>query len=88
MLKDLLAKLEAQHGIDPTMGQGVLNTIVQHIKEKFPMVGGMLDSVMGGQQGSTTDPNSSIPTSNSGTGESTFQKLEDLAKGKLGGLLG
>lgn len=88
MLTELLEKLEGQHGISPELGKGVLNTIVEHIKEKFPMVGNMLNGVLGGQAGSATTDNSSNQT-NAGTGgESTLQILEDLAKNKLGGMFG
>ena len=85
MLKELLEKLEGQHGIPQEQGTGIINTIVQHIKDNFPMVGGMLDSVMGGQNTSTTaSQNGQVTPVN----ESPLQKLEDLAKSKMGGLFG
>lgn len=84
MLSDILQKLEAQHGIAPQQGQDILNTITQHIKENFPSIGGMLDGVIG-QQGATNQ--TSVAGSESTGNESALQKLEDLAKSKLGGLI-
>lgn len=83
MLTDLLQKLEAQHGIAPAQGQNILNTITQQLKEKFPMVGNMLDNVIGGNAAAA---NTSGAQPN--VHESKLQQLEELAKGKLGGLFG
>jgi hypothetical protein len=55
MLSELLQKLEAQHGIPQSQGSSILNTIAQHIKEKFPQVGGMLDSVLGTGTAASSD---------------------------------
>ena len=85
MLSELLQKLEGEHGIAPAQGTGILNTITQHIKQQFPVVGEMLDKVLGSQANSTV--NSSNPL-NTSVNESSLQQLEDLAKSKLGGLFG
>ena len=83
MLSELLQKLEIEHGIDPAKGQNVINTITQHIKEKFPSVGGMLDTALGNQTTAPID-NTGVPTNTDS--ESTLQKIEDFAKSKLGGI--
>jgi hypothetical protein len=85
MLQDLLKKLEEEHGIAPSQGSGILNTITQHIKQQFPMVGEMLDKVLGSQ--ATSTENTSNPLNNT-VNESSLQQLEDLAKSKLGGMFG
>lgn len=85
MLSELLQKLETEHGIPPAQGSGIINTIIQHIKEKFPQVAGMIDSVLGSQKSGTSNMNGS--TVNDGS-ENSLQQLEDLAKSKLGGLFG
>lgn len=88
MLSELLQKLEAEHGIDPAQGTNILNTIAQHIKEKFPMVGGMIDNLFAGQGTTTTSAADNTNVQSSNNSESTLQQLEDMAKSKLGGLFG
>lgn len=85
MLSELLQKIEGEHGIPPEKATGVINTIVEHLKEKFPQVGGMLDSALGTQ---TASPSTGTTPDASGGNESMLGKLEDLAKSKLGGLFG
>jgi hypothetical protein len=36
----LLQKLQDEHGIDPEQGHGILNTVLQFIKDKVPMASG------------------------------------------------
>ena len=85
MLSGLLEKLEQQHGLAPSQSSGILNTIAQHIKEQFPQIGGMLDSVLG-TQSSGTDATSAGQSNVAGN--SSLGELEELAKSKLGGLFG
>lgn len=85
MLTELLQKLESQHGIAPSQGQNILSTIAQHIKEQFPMVGGMLDKAFGSGHPVAGDSNNNQNISGH---TSSLQQLEDMVKGKLGGLLG
>jgi len=87
MLSELLQKLETEHGISPEQGSNILNTIAGHIKEKFPMVGGMIDNLLGTQT-ATTDATGTTTAGTTATHESTLQQLEDMAKSKLGGLFG
>ncbi len=49
MLSELLQKLETEHGIPPAKGSAIINTIIQHVKEKFPQVAGMIDGFLGSQ---------------------------------------
>lgn len=86
MLSDILQKLEAEHGIDPAQGQNILNTITQQITERFPAVGGILNGVLG-QQATTTQAQTQTTSLPSTGQETTLQKLEDMVKGKLGGLI-
>ena len=85
MLSELLQKLETEHGIPPAQGSGIINTIIQHVKEKFPQVAGMIDSI----SGSHITDSSNMPGASLNDGsENSLQQLEDLAKSKLGGLFG
>ena len=90
MLSGLLDKLEQEHGIAPAQGSGILNTIAQHIKEQFPQIGGMLDSVLGTQSAATSATTNTVnPTTATNSGStSSLEELEEMAKSKLGGIFG
>ncbi len=95
MLEELLQKLQSEYGLSAQQASGILSTISGFIKEKFPMAAGMIDNLLPGANtntaGTTTNTQGSsdildeisnmIP---GGVGE----KLEEMAKGKLGGLFG
>ncbi|MDQ6904336.1 MAG: hypothetical protein M3139_15165 [Bacteroidota bacterium] len=85
MLSELLQKLETEHGIPPAKGSAIINTIIQHVKEKFPQVAGMIDGLLGSQ----TPTNSNVKGNPSNDeSENSLQQLEDRAKSKLGGFFG
>jgi hypothetical protein len=50
-MEELIEKLKSAHGLTTEQSQGILNTIVDFIKEKFPMVGGAVDNLF--QSGTT-----------------------------------
>lgn len=85
MLSELLQKLETEQGIPPAQGSAIINTIIQHVKEKFPQVAGMLDSVLGSQISGTSNMPGAAASDGS---ENSLQQLEDLAKTKLGSIFG
>ena len=80
-MQELIQKLQDEHGITPEQSTGVVNSVVLFIKEKFPMVGGSLDHLLG-----TT--NSEQTSSNPSADESAFDKAKDFAKEKLGSIFG
>lgn len=82
MLQELTQKLQDEHGITPEQSTGVVNSVVQFIKEKFPMIGGSLDHLLG------TTTNSEQVSLNPSVNESTFDKAKDFAEEKLGGIFG
>ncbi len=45
-MEELLQRLQSIHGLSADQSSGILNTITGYIKEKFPMVGGALDSFL------------------------------------------
>lgn len=53
-MQDLLEKLKANHGLSTEQSQGILNTIKDFIKEKFPMVAGAIDNLFPNQEDSPT----------------------------------
>lgn len=98
-MEELLQRLQSIHGLSAEQAQGVLGTITGYIKEKFPMVAGAVDNLF--PQGSTTAAGAS-PAGNAAHGNGSFldkiseiipgsgagEKLEQLAKDKLGGFFG
>ena len=45
-MQELIDKLQSTHGLSAEQAHGVLNTIKEFVKEKFPMVGGAIDSIL------------------------------------------
>lgn len=99
MLEELLQKLQSEHGLSAEQSSGILNTISSFVKEKFPMMAGMIDNILPSgtavsnaeskakTSGSPDDGNIMDKISEilpAGAGE----KIEEIAKDKLGGLFG
>ena len=84
-MQELIQKLQDDHGLEPQQAHGILNTVKEFIKEKFPMVGSAIDNMF-----STTTQ--TIPTSGTTQGqggESMTQKAEEVFDGlktKVSGL--
>jgi hypothetical protein len=64
-MEELIKKLQENHGLTAEQSYGILNTIKEFIKEKFPMVGGAIDNLLpndasaktpAGDAGSTEGP--------------------------------
>jgi len=64
-MEDLIKKLQEKHSLTAEQARGILSTITDFIKEKFPMVGGMVDNLFppndddetsAGDTGSTEGP--------------------------------
>ncbi len=53
-MQDLLEKLKVNHGLSDDQAQGVLNTIKDYIKEKFPMIESAIDDLFPHQDDSPT----------------------------------
>jgi len=45
-MEELIKKLQDNHGLTAEQSYGVLNTIKEFIKEKFPMIGGAIDNLL------------------------------------------
>ena len=52
-MQELIEKLKNNHGLSAEQAHGILNTIKDFAKEKFPMIGGAIDNVF--PSGSNTD---------------------------------
>ena len=97
-MEELLQRLQSIHGLSPEQSQGILNTITGYIKEKFPMVGGAIDNLFpAGNTAPAAETTTAAPSQDTGgfldkisdmiPGEAG-EKLEQLAKDKLGGFFG
>ncbi len=47
-MQELIDKLKENAGIDDEQAKKVLETIKEYVTEKFPMLGGAVDSLLGG----------------------------------------
>jgi nucleoid DNA-binding protein len=48
-MQELIDKLKEQAGINDEQAVKALETIKEYVKEKFPMLGGAVDNLLGGQ---------------------------------------
>ena len=87
-MEELIEKLKNSHGLSSEQAHGILNTITNYVKEKFPMVGGAIDNLF--QSGTTpSGPGTTPSDANSATTPGTSgQSIEDFAKDKLGSFFG
>lgn len=44
-MQDLIKLLEEKNGLTPEQSKEVLNTIISYVKEKFPMIEGMVENL-------------------------------------------
>ena len=82
-MEELIQKLQDSHGISAEQGHGILSTIKDYVKEKFPMLGGAVDNMF-----------ASTPTANSAAAfpvtdapkaeESMLDKISDVIPGQTG----
>ena len=89
-MNELLEKLQSQHGLNPEQSHGILNTIKDFIKEKFPMMAGAVDNLFpaGNASASTTGTTPAGDTGDtSGSadkGGSFLDKISDFVPGAMG----
>ncbi|MEO5783168.1 MAG: hypothetical protein ABIQ07_07855 [Ginsengibacter sp.] len=85
-MNELLEKLQSQHGLNPEQSHGILNTIKDFIKEKFPMMAGAVDNLF--PAGNTTGTTSTGDTGNTEgpaqKGGSFLDKIPDFVPGEMG----
>jgi hypothetical protein len=88
-MDELIQKLQDVHGLSSEQSHGILNTIINFVKEKFPMVGGAIDNIF--QSGTTPSSPGTTPSdtqSNAATpvsGNSDFlNKISEYVPGATG----
>ena len=83
-MQELIDKLQNDHGLTQDQSHGILNTVTNFLKEKFPMIGSTLDNVMS----NLNNPNSGNTGSTSNTDGGFISEAEQFAKDKLGSMFG
>ena len=100
-MQELINKLQAEHGLSEEQSHGIINTITNFIKEKFPMVAGAIDNLFHHDAAATTPAGDTGSTNEPASKGGSFldkisdyipgamgEKVEDFAKDKLGGMFG
>ena len=89
-MNELLQKLQDQHGLAPEQSHGILNTIKDFIKEKFPMMAGAVDNLFPAAN-ATPGTTGNTPTGDTGStdgsaekGGSFLDKISDFVPGEMG----
>ena len=90
IMNELLQKLQSDHGLQPEQSHGILNTIKEFIKEKFPMMAGAVDNLFPAENtGTSTSSNTSTGDTGSTDGSaekggSFLDKISDVVPGEMG----
>ena len=71
IMNDLIQKLQNDHGLDPAQAHGIINTIKDFIKEKFPMMAGAVDNLF-----PTETAAANTPTGDTGSTDGPAEKAE------------
>jgi hypothetical protein len=89
-MNELIQKLQNDHGLQPEQSHGILNTIKDFIKEKFPMMAGAVDNLFPAANAATT-PTGTTPAGDTGNtegsadkGGSFLDKISDFVPGEMG----
>ncbi|MEJ7672049.1 MAG: hypothetical protein WKF59_04930 [Chitinophagaceae bacterium] len=56
IMQELVERIQKDHGLSAEQSHGILNTIKEFIKEKFPMMGGAVDNIFPSQSVPGTTP--------------------------------
>lgn len=78
MMQELIKKLQELHGLSIEQSQGVLNTIKDFIKQKFPMVAGAIDNLFSNESGDTTSAGDTGSTDRPASKGGSFSDKIDL----------
>ena len=84
-MQELIDKLQNDHGLTQDQSHGILSTVTNFLKERFPMIGSTLDNLMQNQSNINLDNTGS--TSNT-EGGGFISEAEQFAKDKLGSIFG
>lgn len=90
-MQELIQKLQTEHGISPEQSHGILNTIKDYIKEKFPMMAGAVDNLFPAETVTGNNSTNNTDAGDTGTtagpaqkGGSFLDKISDFIPGEMG----
>lgn len=89
-MNELIQKLQNDHGLQPEQSHGILNTIKDFIKEKFPMMAGAVDNLFPAANAAATTPGITTAGDTGNTdgsaekGGSFLDKISDFIPGEMG----
>ena len=85
-MQELIEKLQKENGLNPEQSRGVLNTVKEFIKEKFPMIGGAVDNMFPANNaaGSTSTGDTGNTEGPAQKGGSFLDKISDFVPGEMG----
>lgn len=88
-MQELIDKLQAEHGLSAEQSHGILATVTNFIKEKFPMAEGIIDNLFHHPAAANTASEPSVsgdPTSDTtlNKGGSFLDKISDFIPGGAG----
>ena len=85
-MKELIQKLQDNHGLSADQSYSILNTIKDFVKEKYPMVGGAIDNIFpGNPAGLTTSADTNKTTTDPiHDGGDFMDKVSDFLPGATG----
>jgi hypothetical protein len=87
-MKELIQKLQENHGLSADDSYSILNTIKDFVKERFPMVGGAIDNIFPANpagfatSADTTQTTTNLPVHDGGD---FMDKISDFLPGATGG---
>ena len=77
-MQELIKKLQDEHGLSVEQAHGILNTIKEFIKQKFPMVEGAIDNLFPHDSGDITSAGDTGSTEGSAAKGGSFSDNEIL----------
>lgn len=85
-MHELIQKLQDEHGLHPDQSHGILNTVKNFIKEKFPMMAGAVDNLFPGTTatGNTSTGDTGSTEAPTQKGGSFLDKISDIVPGEMG----
>jgi len=80
-MQELITRLTEKAGLSADQANKAIDTIKDFVKEKFPMMAGAVDNLLGSSDNATTTTDSSAPPIPS---PSMTDKISDVIPGEMG----